>query len=98
GDDNARVMLATMLAAACLDSDRWDEPLLRGLVANLRTTGKLGFRGDRVDVPALEKHGWKHFHDATTISYSPPFEAYNWACFLWAYRHTGEREFLDKTR
>lgn len=98
GDDNARTMLATMLAAACLDSDQWDEPLLRALLANLRTTGKLGFRGDRIDMPDLERNGWKHYHDAETVNNCPHFEAYNWACFLWAYRHTGRQEFLDKTK
>jgi len=98
GDDNARAMLATMLAASCLRSDRWDEHLLRALYANLRTTGQLGFRGDRIDMPALEQHGWKYFNDVRTVNYSPHFEAYSWACFLWAYRHTGDREFLEKTR
>lgn len=98
GDDNARTMLATMLAASCLRTDRWDESLLRALIANLRTTGQLGFRGDRIDMPALEQHGWKHFDQAKTVNYSPHFEAYSWACFLWAYRHTGEKEFLEKTK
>ena len=98
GDDNARVMLATVLGTACLGADRWDEPLLRALLANLRTTGRLGFRGDRIDLAPLEQHGWRHYHDASTLNYSPHFEAYNWACFLWAARQTGEPEFLDKTR
>jgi hypothetical protein len=70
---------------------------MRALLANLRTTGKLGFRGDRIDVPALEQHGWKYFHDASPINYSPHFEAYLWACYLWAHRETGYRPFLDKT-
>jgi hypothetical protein len=98
GDDNARVMLATMLAAACVDSERWDAPLLRALLANLRTTGQLGFRGDRIDIADLERHGWRHYHDAATVNQAPMFEAYNWACFLWAYRATGEKEFLEKTK
>ncbi|MEO7300813.1 MAG: hypothetical protein ABI042_19785 [Verrucomicrobiota bacterium] len=98
GDDNARVMLATMLTATTLKSDRWDESLLRALYANLRTTGPSGFRGDRIDMPQLETHGWKYFQDTDRVSYSPHFEAYSWACFLWAYQHTGEREFLDKTK
>jgi hypothetical protein len=72
--------------------------MLKGLLANLRTTGKLGFRGDRIDIPALEQHGWRHFHDAETINYALNFEAYLWACYLWAYRETGEKEFLDKAR
>jgi hypothetical protein len=98
GDDNARVMLATMLTAASLKSDRWDEPLLRALYANLRTTGPLGFRGDRIDIPQLEKNGWRYFQDEKRVNFSPHFESYNWACFLWAYQHTGQREFLDKTK
>ena len=97
GDDNARVLLATMLASAALGTPRWDEHLVRGLLANLRTTGRLGFRGDRVDVPALEQRGWRHFHDAQTVNFSPHFESGLWACYLWAYARTGEREFLDKT-
>ncbi len=97
GDDNANVILATILSATCLDDKRWDESTMRALLANLRTTGKLGFRGDRIDVPALEQHGWKYFHDAAPINYSPHFEAYLWACNLWAFRETGYRPFLDKT-
>jgi hypothetical protein len=72
--------------------------MLKALLANLRTTGKLGFRGDRIDVPQLERKGWKAYHDAETVNYSPPFEAYAWACYLWAYSRTGEREFVEKAR
>jgi hypothetical protein len=98
GDDNANAMLSTMAAAACLKKDRWDEMLLRGLLANLRTTGKSGFRGDRIDNPALEQQGWKAFHDSATINFSPHFESYLWACNLWAYHQTGFTPFLEKTR
>ena len=97
GDDNARVLLAAILASSAMQIDRYDAHILRGLLANLRTTGKLGFRGDRVDVGPLEQHGWRHFHDADTINYSPHFESGLWACYLWAYARTGEREFLDRT-
>jgi hypothetical protein len=97
GDDNARVILATILSAAAQGSDRWDEPALRALLANLRTTGRKGFRGDRIDIPALEAQGWKAFHDASPVNLSPHFESYLWACDLWAYARTGRREFLDNT-
>ena len=98
GDDNARALLATMACAAVLDSDEWDEPMLRALYANLRTTGRLGFRGDRVDVPPLESQGWKAFQQAEPVNLSPSFEAYSWACYLWAYARTGDRAFLDTTK
>jgi hypothetical protein len=98
GDDNARTLLATMAAAASLESDQWDAAMLKALLANLRTTGRHGFRGDRIDNPALEQLGWKHFHNSDTVNVSPHFEAYLWACNLWAYARTGEREFLDRTK
>ena len=98
GDDNARVIEATMLAAACLRSDRWDEPILRALLANLRTTGKLGFRSDRIDMGPLEQLGWRHFADAETVNPSPHFEAGMWTCYLWAYGRTGHKPFLETAR
>src|SRR5207248_2625664 len=75
GDDNARAMLATAVVAASLKTDRWDERLMRAVLANFRTTGRLGFRGDRLDLPALEKNGWNFYHKAETINYSPHFES-----------------------
>ena len=98
GDDDARVMLSTAIAAASLGTDRWDQRLMRALLANLRTTGKLGFRGDRIDLPDLEKNGWKHYYEGEIVSYSPHFESYLWACYLWAYHQTGFEPFLERTR
>ena len=97
GDDDARAMFATAVAAACLKTDRWDERLMRALLANLRTTGKLGFRTDRLDLPALEKNGWKTYYHGSPVNYSPHFESYLWACYLWAWQQTGFRPFLDRT-
>ena len=51
GDDNARTMLATMLAASCLNSDDWNESLLKAMHANLRTSGQEGFRGSSIQCP-----------------------------------------------
>ncbi len=59
GDDNARSMLGTIAAAALLGSDRWDLGLMRCLLANLRTTGPLGFRGWRLDEAKLQANGWR---------------------------------------
>ncbi|MFN3649839.1 MAG: hypothetical protein ACK47B_09665 [Armatimonadota bacterium] len=98
GDDEARTLLATLAATGWTQSSRWDRSVLRALLANLRTTGRLGFRGDRIDLPELERRGWKSFYDAERVNLSPHFEAYLWACYLWGYRATGEREFLDRTR
>src|SRR5262249_31057499 len=62
------------------------------------TSGQEGFRGSSISVPELEKNGWKYYHDRHFVYYSPHFEAYPWACYLWAYHHTGYRPFLDKAK
>src|SRR5206468_4294608 len=49
-------------------------------------------------LPALEAKGWKHFHEAETINYSPHFESYLWACYLWAYQQTDFAPFLERAR
>lgn len=98
GDDNARLLLGTMAAAALLNENRWDEAMLRCLLANLRTTGTLGFRGDRIDVPELGQNGWKHYFDRRITNYAPHYESYLWACFLWAYHQTGFEPFRDRAK
>ncbi len=98
GDDNARSMLGTMAAAGLLRSNRWDEKVLRCLLANLRTTGVLGFRHNNLTEAELQKFGWRHFYDEKFVNYHPHFEAYPWACFLRAYEKTHYAPFLDRTR
>jgi hypothetical protein len=98
GDDNARSMLGSMAAAGLLQSNRWDEKILRCLLANLRTTGALGFRHNRLAEEELQKFGWRHFYDEKFVNYHPHYEAYLWACFLRAYEKTHYVPFLDRAR
>lgn len=98
GDDNARSMLGSMAAAGLLKTNRWDEKILRCLLANLRTTGVYGFRPDSLTEKELQKFGWRHFYDLKFINYHPHFEAYPWACFLRAYEKTHYAPFLERAR
>jgi hypothetical protein len=98
GDDNARSLLGAIASTALLHEPRWGESICRALLANLRTTGTRGFRGGRIDIPDLEAHGWRHFHDRDLVNPAPHYEAYLWACYLWAYRATGHGSFLTKAR
>jgi len=98
GDDNARALLATMAASAALKTDRWDEPMLRALLANLRTTGKLGFRGDMLSEDVLREKGWRAFYEGDVVHVAPHYEAYLWACYLWGYKHTGFQPFLERAK
>jgi hypothetical protein len=96
-DDNARSMLGTMVAAALLDSNRWNERVLRCLLGNLRTTGTLGFRHNALREEELQKWGWRHFWDEKYVNFRPHYEAYPWACFLRAYETTHYAMFLKRT-
>jgi hypothetical protein len=98
GDDNARVILPTLVARHLLGEDRWDERVLRCLLANLRTTGRLGFRRNRIDRGPLLERGWAFYRDEETVSYAPHYQAYLWAAYLLAYALTGFDEFLSRTR
>ncbi len=97
GDDNARLMLGAVITTAITENRDWDYKIMRMLLAQLRTTGKKGFRGDRIDLPQFNQHDWKYFYDRDFVSYSPHMEAYLWACMLWAYDKTGDPIFLERT-
>ena len=96
GDDNARLLMGVAATAALLGENRWDEAMTRCLLANLRTTGRRGFRDDRIDIPALSSQGWQPFFRRSIVSYSPHMEAYLWACYLWAYQQTGYELFYER--
>jgi len=97
GDDNARVILSTLSASSSLEEDRWDSSLALCLLANFRTTGPLGFRKNRIDLPELIRNGWEYYWKNPVTSYSPHYQAYLWACFLWGFLLTGYRGFFEKT-
>ena len=100
GDDNARVIMPSLAAGALLQDDRWDERVLRCLLANLRTTGALGFRRNRLDLHHLreQERGWRFFCEEETVSYAPHYQAYLWAAYLLGYALTGYDGFLNKTQ
>ncbi|MAO15279.1 hypothetical protein J0656_11715 [Muricauda ruestringensis] len=98
GDDNARLFLGAIITTAITGNLEHDNTLMRMLLALYRTTGKNGFRGDRIDLPQLQENGWQHYYDGEVLNLSPHMEAYLWACFLWAYDKTGDPIFLERTK
>lgn len=98
GDDNARFLLAAWVSSALLKTEQWDEPLMRSLLGLLRTTGVNGFRTGRLLLENLEKLGWEHYEQADVNFYSPHFECYLMACYLWTYDKCGDKRFLDKAK
>jgi hypothetical protein len=65
GDDNARVIWASLAARHALNNDRWDERIMTCLLANLRTTGKNGFRRGYLETSKSFANGrdWKYFYN-----------------------------------
>jgi len=96
GDDNARAMLAIMATSKLLGESKWDEPLVRCLLANLRTTGALGYRRDCIADDKLQARGWESFWRGRYRKYSPHYESWLWPCFFWAYDKTGFKPFLER--
>jgi len=90
GDDNARVLMPALTVARLVGGDRWDERILRCVLANLRTTGTLGFRRRRLNLPDFyeDDRGWAFFRDEEHVDYAPHYQAYLWATFLWAHALT----------
>ena len=98
GDDNARALLGAIGSAALLNSDRWDESILRGILANFRTTGIYGFRPLNISEAALQANGWLYYWNLPHIDYCPHMEAYIWCTYLWLYDKTGFAPLLDRAR
>lgn len=98
GDDNARALLAVGAASAALDERRWEEALARSILANFRTTGVYGFRPSCVQETELQKRGWKWYWESRHVHYSPHFQAWPWACYLWLYRQTRFEPLLRRSK
>lgn len=97
GDDNARFLLGSIGASAYLNTDQWNKEILENILSNFRTTGKKGFRGNRLSEEDIIKNGWEYYWNKDFISPHPHFEAWLWACYLWLYDKTGYSPLLEKT-
>lgn len=97
-DDNARLILGTLGAAAFMGVDRWNNFLVENILANFRTSGKEGFRGAFLEEKQLSEKGWKYFFDRDLVNPHPHHESWMWACYLWLYRQTGYQPLLAKAK
>ena len=98
GDDNARAVLGMLGASAFLKTDAWDKKIVEAIMANFRTTGKSGFRGNRQEDKTLQQLGWKHYWERDLVNPAPHFESWMWACYLWLYDKTRYEPLLARTK
>lgn len=98
GDDNSRAILGAIGASAYLHRDKWDKELAEAIMGNFRTTGKQGFRGERLEEGDIVKNGWPYYYNRDLVHPSPHFESWMWACYLWLYSKTGYEPLLARTK
>ncbi|WP_266202737.1 hypothetical protein [Pontibacter kalidii] len=98
GDDNARVILGALGASARLNQSDWDKFIAEAIIANFRTSGKNGFRGERLEDANVIKAGLEAIQQNDLVYPHPHFEAWMWACYLWLYDKTGHRPFLEQSK
>lgn len=98
GDDNARVILGVLGAAASMRSNRWNREITEAILGNFYTTGKNGFRGGHINDSVLQSKGRSFFAQRDLVNPAPHYESWLWACYLWMYRQTGYRPLLEKAK
>ncbi|HEX7754309.1 MAG TPA: hypothetical protein VF421_03110 [Niabella sp.] len=98
GDDNSRAILGALGAAAYLKTGQWDEELAAAILGNFRTTGREGFRGERLEEADIIKNGWRYYYNRDLEHPSPHFESWMWALYLWLYHKTRYQPLLDRTK
>jgi len=97
-DSNGRALLGAIAASSLLGSNEWEKHIALGLLANLRVTGKQGFREAYITQEMLNKDGWRHFAEGFSSNDYPHTQAALWACYLWAYDRTRYEPFLECAR
>jgi|WetSurMetagenome_2_1015567.scaffolds.fasta_scaffold01101_10 hypothetical protein len=97
-DNDVKAILGCIGTSAILNTDRWDEALVRNILGNFRTTGINGFRGHRLENPDLLGRGWESFWNRKTILLQPHYEAWTWASYLWLYDKTGWKLLFERTQ
>ena len=96
-DDNARSLLGIIGASANIGTGKWDRQIAEGIIANFRTTGVNGFRGERILEQDLTRLGLAYFQKLELINPHPHFESWIWATYLWLYDKTKYQPLLVKT-
>ncbi|NMC38919.1 MAG: hypothetical protein GYA41_11415, partial [Bacteroidales bacterium] len=97
-DNDIKAILGCIGTSGILETDRWDEVLVKNILGNFRTTGKNGFRGRRIENPDLLRDGWISYMNRGTVLLQPHYEAWTWASYLWLYDKTGWEPLLEKAR
>ncbi|MEO9004613.1 MAG: hypothetical protein ABI288_07740, partial [Ginsengibacter sp.] len=97
-DNDIKAILGCIGTSGILNTDRWDDVLVKNILGNFRTTGVNGFRGSRLENPNLLRDGWQSYWNKNTVRLQPHYEAWVWSSYLWLYDKTKWKPLLEKTR
>jgi hypothetical protein len=97
-DNDIKAILGCIGTSAILNTNKWDDVLVKNILGNFRTTGINGFRGQRIENPDLLRRGWKSYANRNFMLFQPHYEAWAWSSYLWLYDKTGWKPLLEKTR
>ncbi|XOV93525.1 MAG: hypothetical protein ACFHWX_02210 [Bacteroidota bacterium] len=98
GDDNARILLGSILSSQMMENNKWDTQILELILANFRTSGKNGFRGGALNGADIDQRTWQVLMDQQFENIAPHYESWLWATYLWLYDKTGYHPLLDKAK
>lgn len=98
GDDNARVILGSILAAQSLDNHQWDKQIAELILANFRTSGYKGFRSGALNGGDIDEITWQVLMQRDLENIAPHYESWLWATYLWLYDKTAYTPLLDKAK
>lgn len=97
-DDHARSLLGAIATAAITKDNRWDESICRTILADFRLTNADGYSQAMIPDDAIFSSGWESYWYREGHLYSPHYQAYIWATFLWLYDKTGYTPLLERAR
>eukprot|EP00040_Diaphanoeca_grandis_P026893 m.151655 g.151655 ORF g.151655 m.151655 type:complete len:876 (+) comp30772_c0_seq2:72-2699(+) len=96
-DDDARGLLGALGTAGLLQSDRWHSTIVTGVLGNLRVTTKAGFGPSSSQFGNLD---WKSIYASEAPpgggDFSPHYQSYIWAVYLWGYSVSGFQPLYDR--
>lgn len=98
GDDNARVILGSILAAQHLQDRKWDRQIAEAILANFRTSGQKGFRSNALNGSDIEQITWQVLMERPLENPAPHYESWLWATYLWLFDKTSYQPLLDKAK
>ena len=96
-DDDARGLLAAVATAGLLKSQRWHTTIVTAVLGNLRMTTRNGFGPSSARFSSISD--WHTVFNAEgKPSYSPHYQSYIWAVYLWAYSSSGYTPLLQRAQ